>query len=571
MVLSPSAQDVADALGLTLERQLPSGAPWCPPGDGAVLRHWVMDRTGALGSGIRRAVRLARLMALADGRDYTRFLYLQLSALRTSQFRTLLTAAAKKGRLPASVATLTEAGVTFNEPALAAVGRPLEGFEIDYAQMPRLAALLDFMHNAIGFSEVADLLAPVCRTGVPPGSGNEVGRALHAALNAWLGARLESANHIRQAQLIRAFLASRGKVQVESIDDEAILTFWENVGVDASDEGIEGFRLYRSSAAALLRYRQSLRDAETSRRLEHSFSQGLDGNEIAPQIGESAHAGQHTWHSPLRALAQPPADRVKWLTRKEQHALVNYLGGAVDAAGDELDGEAEASWAGGLADNERFDLGLWLTLLRTDVFGAAQASIIARLRKRARAGDAITQVMAGFDDQAYKTAADVYSDVRDQLCLECQAALAILMDAGAAEAVLLLDFLAGTDAVKAIIGAFSPGEQETIEERLRSKLAQALKGAVSDPNSVGHDPTRSLLQRIRSVGRMVNRAGFRREDRTSTDALAAIRAGAPAAVELIQEVDRLNSVLLKRCPDVYGDKLRFLKAFQRAYLRAPFK
>ena len=76
MSASPSAQDVADALAMTLEREDASGAPWCPPGDAAALRQWVTDRSASLGTGLRRATRLARLMAVADGRaDYIRFLY----------------------------------------------------------------------------------------------------------------------------------------------------------------------------------------------------------------------------------------------------------------------------------------------------------------------------------------------------------------------------------------------------------------------------------------------------------------------------------------------------------------
>jgi hypothetical protein len=565
MASKPSIQDVADALGLTLERQHVSGAPWCPPRDGEALRHWVTDRTGTLGSGIRRAVRLARLMALADGRDYTSFLYLRLSALRTSQFRSLLQIAAKERRLPVAVVMVTETGVTLNEPALAAVGRPLEGFEIDYAQMPRLAALLDFMHNALGFGVVADLLAPVCRNRVPPGSANEVGRALHASLNAWLADRLESANHIRQGQFIRAFLGSRGRVVPESIDDEAILVFWEKVGITASEDGIEGFRLYRSSAVALLRYRQSLRDATISRQLENSFSQGLDGPELSSERDESTLANQNAWQSPLNPLTLPPADRVKWLTRKEQHSLLNYLGGTAESDDERPDGEADRPWDGGLADRERFDLSFLLTLLRSDVFGGAQASIVARLRKRARADDAITQAMSGIDDQAYAIAANAYHEIREQVHLECQAALAILMEAGAAEAVVLLDFLAGPETVKAIVGSFSLEEDEIAEENLRAKISLALRRAFSDPNSVAHDSARQLLQASRSIGRKVNRSGFRREDRTDADALAALQAGAPAAVELIHELDRLGSALLRQRPGINTDRMRFLQAFQRAY------
>ena len=95
MSTPPSAQDVADALAMTLERDGASGAPWCPPTDAVALRKWVTDRSASLGTGIRRAVRLARLMAVADGRaDYIRFLYERVGALRARLFRQLLERAA---------------------------------------------------------------------------------------------------------------------------------------------------------------------------------------------------------------------------------------------------------------------------------------------------------------------------------------------------------------------------------------------------------------------------------------------------------------------------------------------
>src|SRR3974390_1251229 len=102
MAGTPSAQDVADALAMTLEREDASGAPWCPPGDGAALRRWVTDRSASLGTGIRRVVRLARLVAVADGRDYVRFLYQRVGSLRGRQFRHALERAAAEGRLPKS-------------------------------------------------------------------------------------------------------------------------------------------------------------------------------------------------------------------------------------------------------------------------------------------------------------------------------------------------------------------------------------------------------------------------------------------------------------------------------------
>ena len=118
MPTPPSAQDVADALAMTLEREDVSGAPWCPPGDAAALRKWITDRSASLGTGIRRAMRLARLMAIADGRaDYIGFLYERVGSLRARLFRQVLERSAAEGRLPKSIATLTENGVRLSEAA----------------------------------------------------------------------------------------------------------------------------------------------------------------------------------------------------------------------------------------------------------------------------------------------------------------------------------------------------------------------------------------------------------------------------------------------------------------------
>src|SRR5262245_56037636 len=111
MANPPSAQDVADALAMTLEREDAAGTPWCPPGDGVALRRWVTDRSASLGTGIRRAVRLARVMAVADGRDYVRFLYSRLSSLRARHFRSAIEEAVAHGRVAKSFATLSHNGV----------------------------------------------------------------------------------------------------------------------------------------------------------------------------------------------------------------------------------------------------------------------------------------------------------------------------------------------------------------------------------------------------------------------------------------------------------------------------
>jgi hypothetical protein len=569
----PSAQDVADALLMTLEREDASGAPWCPPRDGMALRRWVSDRSALLGTGIRRVVRLARLMALADGRDYVRFLYIRLPLLRARHLRYQLEEAAAGGRLPRTIAKLSEAGVLLLEPALATEGTQ-EPFEIDFAQMPRLAALLDFLHNALGFSVIADLLAPLL-SNPPTKTAAEVARSVHATLNAWLSDRLESQNHILQAQRIRAFLVGRGALLPDRIDDEAILAFWEQAA-QAKDGGrVDGFRLYRSVARAMLLYRQALRDAATAKLLEESLGRGLEGEGELATDPFDAGGNAEPWRSPLSALVLPPANAVKWLTKKEQNGLLNFLGGPAEEeesaeTGGEQDSESSA-WKGGLAAEERFDLGFWLTLLRADVFGAVQASIVARLRKRATADAAIAQALSSIDDAAYATCTEGYADLRRQLRLECLAALVALMEAGAAEAVFLIDRLGGPQAVRFIIGDANtptPAADDRTADAVSKTIAPALKGSIADPTSVSDGTTRGLLLEALAATRKVNRVGFRREDRAHAGMLAALQVSATAVIEVDRELDRLGATLLQQVgrSDIASDRARFLAGFKSIYL-----
>ena len=144
-LVSSSAQEVADAMAATFEREDLAGsqARWCPERDAITIRRWVTDRSRELGSGIRRATRFARLAALAAAGDYVRFLYDgRIPALRSAHFRAVLQAA--QGRLAQGQVTLSPSGVVLQEPSMRLMGKEESGgFSIDFAQMPRLAALLE--------------------------------------------------------------------------------------------------------------------------------------------------------------------------------------------------------------------------------------------------------------------------------------------------------------------------------------------------------------------------------------------------------------------------------------------
>jgi hypothetical protein len=577
--LSGAAQEVAEALAITSERTAADGAPWCPPRDADLVRRWVTDRGRELGGGIRRVVRLARLLTAAEG-SYLQFLHVRLPTLRGRNFKVALQAAAAAGRLPRAVATLSDAGARLVEAAL----RPPNaiGFDIDFAQMPRLAALLDVLHNALGFGAVEDLLAPILARGAPGVHADEVARSLHAKFNAWLSERLESPHYIRQAQKMRAFLAGRGPVAPDAIDDEAILAFWIAAAATPGDAETEGFRLYRSSARGMLRYRRALRDAEAYRQIGMPLN--LDDHLHRQPDPSNDAAAIDVWQSPLCALATRPANAVKWLNKRERLWLLNYLGGPHperDAPEDDApDAAGEAAADTGLVDAERFDLRFVRTLLRTDVFGPVQSNLVAALRRRASPAAAIGQALAQAGDGAYEACATSYGAVGEQLRIECLAALVPLLAAGAPEALHLVSYLGGREALSQLMGPDArdraalmhaadegDGPEGAPAPGLGARLAALERAAAAGPEGVPAGPLRSLLQQAHAALRKVGRIGFRREDRDNAAATAAVAAGAAAVVDILRELDRLLPALSEAAPPaaIAEDRGCFEAAFRRIY------
>jgi hypothetical protein len=456
-LLSPGARELADAMAATFEREDLAGSqsPWCPERDALVVRRWITDRSRELGGGIRRVVRFARVAAMAGGGDYIRFLYgTRIPSLRAAHFRAALQTAHASGWLPRAAATLLPSGVVLHEASM----RPADKedgahFAIDFVQMPRLAALLDILHNALGYGAVADLLEPILVRGTPRVHADDVARALHADLNAWLADRLDSPHYIRQAQTMRVFLARRGWLSPEAIDDETILAFWTTVATEPNAVEVEGFRLFTSAARAMLRYRRSLLDSAAYGAIGAPLSLNDNLDHQTPGCAFNQMDGR-PWQSPLRGLASRPANAVKWLTKREWLKLLNYLGGPhPDGEGAEPD--ADEPWREeddrGLAGGERFDLGFLRTLLRADVFGAAQAVIVARLRKRAAPAVAVEEALIPATDDAYAECAAAYAAVHEQLRLESFAALMALLEQGALEALVLVGHLVGRDAVMELL------------------------------------------------------------------------------------------------------------------------
>jgi hypothetical protein len=156
------------------------------------------------------------------------------------------------------------------------------------------------------------------------------------------------------------------------------------------------------------------------------------------------------------------------------------------------------------------------------------------------------------------------------------------MEAGAAEALILLNALGGQQAVRSVIGSRARGELSTDEnetsegemiagdtaaEELRKEVAPALQTAIADPSTMPDGPARKLLLDAVAATRKVSRAGFRREERANAEMIAALRSGAATVFEVVRELDRLTAVLSQKAQvgDVTGDSARFHAAFRRFY------
>jgi hypothetical protein len=177
--------------------------------------------------------------------------------------------------------------------------------------------------------------------------------------------------------------------------------------------------------------------------------------------------------------------------------------------------------------------------------------------------------------------------VREQLRLQSLAALVMLMDAGAAEALILLRHFGGGDAIDAVAAASrgnvtsvpAPAPQRSIDldddgelepmiaDALVAQFSSALSAAALRPDALLPEATRDLIAQARAAERKVNRLGFRREDRSAPRMLLSLRSAIAAVIDLLAELDRLQAAL-STCPrrdQAVADRALFAAAFARIY------
>ena len=577
-------QELVEALAMTTERETFSGSPWLPTFVAEQLVRIVRDRDGRK---FHMLVPFLKVAASCSRGDYIRFFYMDVPMARTAHFRHVILKAQAAGRLAKNDITLTEEGVTVRDGATG------KSFSVNFANMPLLTALLDVLHNSLGYQAVAAIVEPYIK-GMPGRDYATTANALFSAFNEWLAPRLTSGHHHAIARSISDHLESLGwHAGKDEIGDAEVLSFW--CAASSAEKPIDGVKLWRKAVIAVLRYARSLEEARA--RMAYSNAAALGGDrsagEVDPTFDEVLEAGQ-VRRSPVAALHEVPLNAVKWLDKNERSILLNSLAGPhptrakddgeIEAADDHKD-ESAGPLATGLAGSECIDARFALTLLRVDVFEPIQNALIQRLRQKVSAPDAIE---ASFDRERngdYEQAIRAYADISAQFELIRKASLHLLLRWGDPEAYHLVrewvdddtltSWLQSLNAVDPLstaqatsskvvqISAFRSGASktddlsdrrdpfdvaaisETAWEASGSFLKRAFEELASRPETdySGMPPAvETTLRSARAAFAAVNRQGFRPKDRTDP----AMRAAFVAAPEHLLALAKALSHLMKK-------------------------
>lgn len=557
-----------------------------------IVRFWrqtVIDRAEALAKAFAPALRLARISERAARRGYVSFLYRDVGRFRSDRFRHAFSSAQSAGRLAGAPIRIDGDRVVLDEAELAFGG---DGFDLSFGQMPKVAAFLDILHNTVGYAETSELLAPALAPGRPdPAAIADVERRLRNAFNAWLKPHLESQHRRNQAKLLQAHLAAEKRLAPDRIDDAAVLGVWaaraahwraeaDAARADAArgandvDERLariakaardEGFRRYASAARLTFLYRRALERARIERNLETARS--MDAEEPGERSlhdrlpVDQDDSGVEVWESPLAVLDAAPARAVKWMKGGQRRRLARFLGAGVGADQGDVEPD-EALDAEDRAPTERpIEPEHWLTLLRLDVFGAAQERMTNALRSGAEPERALADCLASIGDDALEESVQVHRGLADEARTAALAMLAALLAAGRPDALLLLRrFLSEA--------AFMEAAQKT-RAAMRSQFG--VVGADGPPAAnpaiaqLLDDPQLAdLAKATKRAARAVNRAGFRPGDLDDPEIAAGARAGLDAFLRLLDACEDLE----RRMPE---DALQGETPDERAVFEAVFR
>jgi hypothetical protein len=378
-------------------------------------------------------------------------------------------------------------------------------FAISYSRMPALVALMEFLVASLGYPAVLEsveaLLTDYPRISAVGAAANALSRAVYA----WLTPHLPTAHEKRRLDILVGWLTARHGAQgftSDDVDDESILAFW------LTAEEPE-FRTFAAALRGFLLLVEAMEDAAASVSAARAARLGADkaAGEIDPATSD-AHAAVDAALDPLAALAEPPADAVKFLNARERTDLTTLLD------------------AGPIGER------LTLSLLRRAVFGAMQARISEALR-RGGAPAAARVVGADAPEEGYEAWRARADELATHLERAMLGSLHVLAAGGRLEAAHLLMAL----------------ERDLDVAKLRAAgvLANPSRlGAVLTDPAIAGPRTAALMLRARRAFAGLSRAGFEPDAPQRSSTLDGHAAAAAHLPRLEARLGRFRAALNRR-------------------------
>ncbi len=399
---------------------------------------------------------------------------------------------------------ISEHGINHNDGA--------DGFQISYARMPLLAALLEFMVTTIGFSEIDAMTTAVRQRSVAHNDVLATARAMQRSLYGYLKEHLPPVQRQRRERHFLSYVDAHAgnRSGADVITDDVVLGYWFEFA-EGSDIEAKTYRGVYETARRLIIALDVAGD-RLSGSHARTIGTDFDAGEIDPADIDTVVSALEDGEGPLQRLLETCGEQVKFINVSEAEIL------------------SELPLQDGTARR------IPVSILRNAVFGAVQLRLTMAMRR----GDLSAQPMPEPADAFYQARLSLYDEVISGTEKLALASLWALHQAERSEAIELALRLAPDINWGTLAGHVDDVCSGNV---ISLAAAGALKHFFAlSPDAKG-DELSALLADAKKAWRQINRSGFKDDDLAGViDVLAD---AVPDVLRLIDAVRRLLDRELK--------------------------
>jgi len=422
-------------------------------------------------------------------------------------------------------------------------------FSISFARMPFLAAILEFLISFLGYEEVDEVAFSLLDGQLSVSHTSDVANQFSRVTYEALKPHLPTAQTQRKYHAITEFLSSNSEFgsALEELGDEFVLQFWIYA---SGDDGGGDFKTFESAFRTVVNFCLALEDAHVVEGVQYAKTIGYDrdAGQIDPGIIEDALEGAEENFQLLDGLDDPPQGRVKYLNKKERDRLL---------------------W---VVEYGQAPMRFPRSVLRTEVFGAAQAKLIHSLRYELSQTEMQEQIQACVEED-YQRVLEEFRLLSFHITKVCHASFFVLVRARRPQAIqVALDLMPNID----LTGL---SENLNMDSEQVGNVVSIQGGAVSDhffsflwDGAEASSDLANFLQEAERSFKSISRKGFG----NSEIDLADIQDGHESGVQTMtlisrrlddfrSQVDHMFSGEEELAEAFQSDKMVFLDQFSQMY------